>query len=160
MACEMKKGVTIKDMIEQALHRKTGRTASLDALLQDLPGLTREQLCSGMNYLSKQGRVSNQGTTRNPAWMLIAQISHCNLGDLSASKPRKPIPSNRQPEIVWPDHVKVQLVQSSFRVEPYKPEAAGYRRPDGDDHLKCPSLHVGVRRPHTGQPLTLGVRAK
>jgi hypothetical protein len=28
------------------------------------------------------------------------------------------------------------------------------------DHQACASLHAGVSRPYTGQPLTLGVRAK
>ena len=33
-------------------------------------------------------------------------------------------------------------------------------RQDALDHQACMSLHAGVSRPYTGQPLTLGVKAK
>lgn len=149
---------TLKSRIEQALHRKAGRTASLDALLLDLPDLTREQLRNNLSYLKQQGRVVNQGTQNQPAWMLIAQISSCNLGDLSADKPKTPTPVKPQPEIIWPDHVKVQHAPTSFKGELYRPSKTAYQRPEGDDNLKHPSRR-GDMRVMPGQPTAMCVGA-
>lgn len=132
---------TIKSRIEQALHRRSGRTASLDALLLDLPDVTRKQLRSNLDYLRKLGRIANQGTQNESAWMLIVPISRCDLGELSAGKPKAPdpAPARRHPEIIWPEHVKVQRAPTSFSVELYQPAKRGYQRPEGDDSLSCPS---------------------
>ena len=146
--------VTLKSRIEQALHRRTGRTASLDALLLDLPNVTRKQLRSNLDYLRKLGRVANEGTQNKPAWMLIVPISHCDLGDLSAGKPKAPTPAKPAPVVIWPEHVQVQRAPSSYRFEPYRPKATSYRRPEGDDHLKHPSRRgnelAGYQRPTAG----------
>lgn len=149
---------TIKSRIEQALLRKPGRTASLDALLQDLPDLTRDQLRSNLSYLKQQGRVVNQGTQNQPAWMLVAPIARCDLGELSAPKPAAPTQPKAAPVVIWPDHVKVQRSPSPFKGEPYRPSKTVYQRPEGDDNLKHPSRR-GDERVMPGQPAAMCVGA-
>ena len=100
--------------------------------------------------LSASKQIINIGTVSSGLWALAQPGIQVATAKPKPKPPKKPAPpaDNLAPGRLIGKMDGVYVPPKSFM------------RSGALDHQACASLHAGVSRPYTGQPLTLGVRAK
>ena len=100
--------------------------------------------------LAESKKIANVGTVSSGLWVIARPGLQTAKAKVKPKPPKKaPPPSDN----LAPGRL---IGKMGGNYEPPK----SFIRSDGLDFKDCMSVHAGVSRPYTGQPLTLGVRAK
>lgn len=123
---------------------------SIQDIREHMPECSREAVETIKKRLAASARIANIGTVSSGRWAIARP------GIQTAKAKPKPKPSKKPPPPT--DNLAPgRLISKMAGVYvPPKPSM----RPGALDHQAHMSLHAGVSKPYTGQPLTLGVRAK
>ena len=120
---------------------------TIQDIREHMPECSREAVETIKKRLAASARIANIGTVSKGSWIIARP------GD------KAPKPKPKPPKKVSPtDNLAPgRLISKMAGVYvPPKPSM----RPGALDHQVHMSLHAGVSKSYTGQPLTLGVRAK
>lgn len=123
---------------------------TIQDIREHMPECSREAVETIKKRLAASARIANIGTVSSGLWAIARP------GLQTAKAKPKPKPSKRPPpptDNLAPGRL---IGKMGGNYEPPK----SFIRSDGLDFKDCMSVHAGVSRPYTGQPLTLGVRAK
>lgn len=123
---------------------------TIQDIREHMPECSREAVETIKKRLAASVRIANIGTVSSGRWAIARP------GTQTAKAKPKPRPSKKPPPPI--DNLAPgRLISKMAGVYvPPKPSM----RPGALDHQAHMSLHAGVSKPYTGQPLTLGVRAK
>lgn len=123
---------------------------TIQDIREHMPECSREAVETIKKRLAASARIANIGTVSSGLWAIARP------GLQTAKAKPKPKPSKRPPPPT--DNLAPGRLISKMEGD-YAPPRS-FVRPGALDHQAHMSLHAGVSKPYTGQPLTLGVRAK
>lgn len=123
---------------------------TIQDIREHMPECSREAVETIKKRLAASARIANIGTVSSGLWAIARPGLQTAKAKVKPKPPKKPLPPS---DNLAPG----RLIGKMAGV--YVPPKSSMR-PGALDHQAHMSLHAGVSKPYTGQPLTLGVRAK